>query len=54
MEKLIPNLHLKFGSENTRIAGPCQSEYNYHNLAEKDEQGLWEINAEREELFTHN
>ena len=54
MKKMMPNLRINSGSGNTRIAGPCQSEYNYHNLAEKDEQGLWEINAEREELFTHN
>ena len=54
MKKMMPNLQINSGSGNTRIAGPCQLEYNYHNSAEKDEQGLWEINAEREELFTHN
>ena len=52
--KMMPNLRINSGSGNTRIAGPCQSEYNYHNSAEKDEQGLWEINAERVDLFTHN
>ena len=54
MKKIMPNLQINSGSGATRIAGPCQSEYNYHNSAEKDEQGLWEINADREELFTHN
>ena len=54
VKKIMPNLRINSGSGTTRIAGPCQSEYNYHNSAEKDEQGLWEINAEREELFTRN
>ena len=54
MEKLIPNLHLKFGSENTRIAGPSRQEYNHKNRFWEINhlQGFWEIKAEQEELFT--
>merc|ERR1712150_205311 len=53
----IDDLNLQISSEKTRIAGPCQPEYNYRNWVIKpknDEQGLWEINAEREKLFTNN
>ena len=54
MEKLIPNLHLKFGSENTRVAGPSRQEYNHKNRFWEINhlQGFWEIKAEQEELFT--
>jgi hypothetical protein len=57
MKEMMPNLRINSGSGKTRIAGPCQPEYNYRNWVIKpknDEQGFWEINAEREELFTDN
>ena len=55
LKKMMPNLKINSGSGNSRIAGPCQPEYNYRNWvikAEGEQQGFWEINAERETLFT--
>ena len=57
MKKMMPNLRINSGSGNSRIAGPSQPEYNHRNWVIKsknDENGLWEINAEREKLFTNN
>jgi hypothetical protein len=55
MKKMMPNLRMNSGSGNSRIAGPNQPEYNYRNWViktEGEQQGFWEINAERENLFT--
>ena len=55
MKKMMPNLQINSGSGSSRIAGPCQPEYNHRNWvikAEGEEKGFWEINAEKEKLFT--
>ena len=54
---IIEDLNIRISSVKTRIAGPCQPEYNYRNWVIKpknNEDGLWEINAEREKIFTDN
>ena len=57
MKEMMPKLQINSVSGKTRIAGPCQPEYNYRNWVIKpknNEDGLWEINAEREKLFPDN
>ena len=61
MVNLMPNLQInsEFGG-NARIAGACDYKYIGNGEGfwifnpEKEEQGFWEIKAEREELFTDN
>ena len=51
MEKLMPNVWVKFDSKKQRIACPSQQEYNGFWFDFNHLHGLWEIKAERENLF---